>query len=229
MFILIILPDVWAAVVRSKQALFEYLIPVIVRKRFLVSVDTVFQAVVCAEFDVFVAAISAVISGLNSRDCEFVARLFEWISRVALNHFSIVGSRGTLAIAALGCEYSTFSNLTSRLLRAHISALENVACSGEVLAIGTNDGVLHLFRQGKQYHHRIVSGPIDVVSVDPTGRYASALSYETLDVHRVEVPRNGLICLRRALRTPLDGDRTARYELGWSDDARVIVKRIRSA
>jgi hypothetical protein len=87
----VINPDFWTNVGHSKQELFETFVSLLVRRRCLPAVRSLFFAFAAAELGIFVNAVKSLMSSPASRDRDYVAGLFDLISVVSFNGPSLVG------------------------------------------------------------------------------------------------------------------------------------------
>jgi hypothetical protein len=94
-------------------------------------------------------------------------------------------------IATLGLECPDLSDLVDSCLAAHARLFPNVARCESAVVIGTADGTMHTFRKRQHLQHRLFTSPIHVVSVDPTGQFVAAASYDTRTIVTLNLPANG--------------------------------------
>jgi hypothetical protein len=121
-----------------------------------------------------------------------------------------------------------FSEVVDAILAKHASEWRMVAPSEKALAIGTSDGVVHFFTQNKYSTYELFLAPIDLVSVDPTGRYVAALSYVACEVKRLEIPKNRFATYRVVNVGVIEPDRKRMYAITWEAEGKVSYKPIQS-
>jgi hypothetical protein len=182
--ILVLGIDCWCKAMRSKQSLLSFVIRLRASKTFLPPAMHLFNAFVCTELNAFFDAVRSIVG--ETRDRNLVQSLFELVTGISIQHASLVGSRSAQMIAMLG-----FSDVAEGRLAVHSDTFRTVAKFDKTLLIDGSDGTVPIFQRNKfVLQKRLFLSPIAIVSIDPSGRIAAALSYETRELNRFDIPTN---------------------------------------
>jgi hypothetical protein len=215
--ILIIGIDVWGSQVIAR------IMKLLITKSFLPLVTQLFNAFASTEFGLVVEGAKFLI--MESRDKEIVRRVFEIITVVSVQHESLIGARGTRAIAMIAAQVPGIGEIAESCLAVHAEMFRNVAKFDKILLIGDEEGTISVFRRGKLVlQKQLFVCPITMISIDPNGKVAVAMAAQSRELKKFDIPTNGHFCEPVVLPNVMDCWDNG-ITIGWEGSKVVLHRR----
>jgi hypothetical protein len=139
------------------------------------------------------------------------------LTAISVQHPSLIGSRGALAIANLSAQFPACADAAESCLAELGRTFKSVAKFEKTLVVGGADGCVSVFQRGKcVLAKHMFRSPVTLVSIDPSGKMAVALAKESREAKSFEIPTNGHLCEPIAIRFE---------ENRWDDGMTIVWER----
>jgi hypothetical protein len=224
----------WTKCADGQQGLYLIIIKGLIRRPYVDFLDDLFCQIAYAEFESFMKVFSPLIlEFVGKRDEENITRLLNLYTQVAVKNQKICGGWVSLAIAELWEKSTTMPYVPKDILavlHSHANLFDAVSMSGDVCLIGTPNGRVTLFRNGKCiFSHIVFSGAATHVSLGPRARFGVAVSLDIGQAALFSIPEKPAL-FRQAKSVEMKPasldtvDPGACYSITWNDEKEFVFQ-----